>query len=51
VPSPSSNSTSIATQSAVPTGQEEFAGAGVKLGSHAGATIISAFVVLQCLLR
>jgi len=46
----SSNSSSNATQSAAPTGQEEFAGAGVNIASHAGATVIAVFVVLQCLL-
>jgi hypothetical protein len=46
LPSPSMNGTSIATQSAVPPGQEEFAGVGVKLGSHAGAVVIAALVVL-----
>jgi hypothetical protein len=52
LPPQSSNSTSNAAQSPVPTsGQEEFAGAGVKLGSHAGAIILAAFVVLQCLLQ
>jgi hypothetical protein len=45
LPSPSSNSTSNATQSAVPTGQEEFAGAGVKFGSHAGIIMLAAFMV------
>jgi hypothetical protein len=45
-PSPSMNSTSVATQSAVPTGQEEFAGAGAKFGSHAGVVILAALVVL-----
>ena len=48
--SPSSNSSSNATQSATPTGQEEFTGAGVKIASQAGATVLAAFVVLQCLL-
>jgi hypothetical protein len=46
LPSPSLNGTSIATQSAVPTGQEEFAGAGVRLGSHAGIVMLAAIVVL-----
>lgn len=47
---PSSNNSSNATQSAVPTGQEEFTGAGMKFASHAGATVLAALVVLQCLL-
>jgi hypothetical protein len=51
LPSPSLNGTSSATQSAAPTAQEEFAGAGVKLGSHAGAIVLVAIVILQCLLR
>jgi hypothetical protein len=46
LPSPSSNNTSNATQPAVPTGQEEFAGAGVKIGSHAGAIMAAAFMML-----
>lgn len=50
LPSPSSNSTSNVTQPTAPTGQEEFEGAGVKFGGHAGATILAAFAVLQCLL-
>jgi hypothetical protein len=45
------NSSSNATQSATPTGQEEFTGAGVKIASQAGATVLAAFVVLQCLLQ
>jgi hypothetical protein len=51
LPSPSLNGTSSATQSAAPTAQEEFAGAGAKLGSHAGAIVLVAIVILQCLLR
>ncbi|KAM0690651.1 hypothetical protein Q7P36_009419 [Cladosporium allicinum] len=51
LPSPSSNGTSNATPSAVPTGEEEFDGTGAKFGSHAGAIMLSAFVVLQCLLQ
>jgi cobalamin biosynthesis Mg chelatase CobN len=51
LPSPSLNGTSSATQSAAPTAQEEFAGAGVKLGSHIGATILAACAFLQCLLQ
>jgi hypothetical protein len=51
LPSPSLNGTSSATQSAAPTAQEEFAGAGVKLGSHAGAIVLVAIVLLQRLLR
>ena len=51
LPSPSLNGTSSATQSAASTAQEEFAGAGVKLGSHAGAIVLVAIVILQRLLR
>jgi len=44
--SSSLNGTSSAIQSAAPTGQEEFEGAGVKAGSHAGAILLAAFVVM-----
>jgi hypothetical protein len=47
---PSSNSSSNATQSAAPTGQEEFTGAGMRIASHAGATVLAALLALQYLL-
>ncbi|KAM0709038.1 hypothetical protein Q7P35_003074 [Cladosporium inversicolor] len=48
---PSSNSSSNATQSAAPTGQEEFTGPGVRIARYAGTTVLVAFVVLQCFLQ
>jgi hypothetical protein len=47
---PSSNSSSNMTQSAAPTGQDEFTGAGVKAACQVGATVFATFMVLRCLL-